>query len=139
MCSIRLSSFRDAALAARPDLQAALQPFSNRRRITSWPSRSGIFGLVNAFLTRTWRGFLLTFLSALFRGFVGYLLILKPLAGASASFFIVAGTFRGVGAAMLTWRRWGWAPFSGFISLALGITAPAQMPVSSLLVHRLRD
>lgn len=99
---------------------------------------SGVFGLINAFLTRTWRGFLLTFLSALFRGLVGYLLIRYPLAGAAtftlvlASFFIVAGTFRAVGATVLKFPRWGWAAFSGFISLALGIMLLAQMPVSSL-------
>jgi len=99
---------------------------------------SGIFGLVNAFLTHTWRGFLLTLLSALFRGFTGYLLIRYPLAGAAtitlvlASFLIVTGLFRAIGAGMLKFPRWGWAVFSGLISLALGIMLLAQMPVSSV-------
>src|SRR5437763_7599948 len=43
---------------------------------------SGIFALVHGFRTHTWSGFLLSLLSALFRGFTGYLLIRYPAAGA---------------------------------------------------------
>lgn len=99
---------------------------------------SGIFALVHAFRTRTWQGFLLSLLSALFRGFTGYLLIRYPLAGAAsltlilASFFIVGGLFRAIGAGMLKFPRWGWSVFSGIVSLALGIMLLAQMPVSSV-------
>jgi len=99
---------------------------------------SGIFGLVNAFRTYTWQGFLLSLLSALFRGVVGYLLIRYPLAGAAsltlilASFFIVTGVFRAIGAGVLQFPRWGWSVFSGIVSLGLGIMLLAQMPVSSV-------
>ena len=99
---------------------------------------SGIFGLVHAFGTHNWQGFLLSLLSALFRGFTGYLLIRYPLAGAVsltlilASFFIVAGLFRAIGAGMLKFPRWGWAVFSGIVSVALGVILLAQMPVSSI-------
>ena len=64
---------------------------------------SGIFALVHAFRTHSWQGFLLSLLSALFRGFTGYLLIRYPLAGAAsltlilASFFISAVSFAPLG------------------------------------------
>jgi uncharacterized membrane protein HdeD (DUF308 family) len=99
---------------------------------------SGIFGLVHAFRTHSWQGFLLSLLGALFRSFTGYLLIRYPLAGAAsltlilASFFIVGGVFRAIGAGMLKFPRWGWSVFSGIVSLGLGITLLAQMPVSSV-------
>jgi uncharacterized membrane protein HdeD (DUF308 family) len=98
---------------------------------------SGIFGLVHAFRTHSWQGFLLSLLSALFRGFAGYLLIRYPLAGAAtltlvlASLFIVGGLFRAIGAGMLKFPSWGWAVFSGIVSLGLGIMLLAQMPISS--------
>jgi uncharacterized membrane protein HdeD (DUF308 family) len=99
---------------------------------------SGVLGLVHAFRTHTWQGFLLSLLGALFRGFTGYLLIRYPLAGAAsltlilASFFIVSGTFRAIGSGILKVPRWGWSVFSGLVSLALGIMLLAQMPVSSV-------
>ena len=99
---------------------------------------SGILGLVHAFRTHSWQGFLLSLLSALFRGFTGYLLIRYPLAGAAsltlilASFFIVSGLFRAIGAGMLKFPRWGWSVLSGIVSLALGIMLLTQMPVSSV-------
>ena len=99
---------------------------------------SGVFALVHAFRTHTWNGFLLSLLSALFRGFTGYLLIRYPLAGAEsltlilASFFIVGGLFRAIGAGMMKLPRWGWSVFSGLVSLVLGVMLLLQMPVSSV-------
>jgi uncharacterized membrane protein HdeD (DUF308 family) len=83
-------------------------------------------------------GFFLYLLSALFRGFTGDLLIRYPLAGAAsltlilASFFVVGGLFRAIGAGMMKFPRWGWSVFSGVVSLVLGIMLLAQMPVSSV-------
>ncbi|HEV7965983.1 MAG TPA: HdeD family acid-resistance protein [Candidatus Acidoferrales bacterium] len=99
---------------------------------------SGIVALVHAFRTMTWSGFFLSLLSALFRGFTGYLLIRYPLAGAAsltlllASFFVVGGVFRAIGAGMMKFPRWGWSVFSGLVSLVLGIMLLTQLPVSSL-------
>ena len=99
---------------------------------------SGMVALVHAFRTRSWSGFLLSLLTAVFRGFTGYLLIRYPLAGAAgltlilASFFIVAGVFRAIGAGMLKFPRWGWSAFSGILSVALGTLLLAQMPASSI-------
>lgn len=98
---------------------------------------SGVFALVHAFRTRNWSGFFLYLLSALFRGFTGYLLIRYPLAGAAsltlllAAFFVVGGIFRAVGAGMMKFPRWGWAVFSGIVSLVLGIMLLAQ-PLASI-------
>ena len=99
---------------------------------------SGVFALIHGFRTHTWSGFLLSLLSALFRGFTGYLLIRYPAMGAAAltlilaSFFIVSGVFRAIGAAKLQFPRWAWSVTSGIVSLVLGIILLVQMPISSL-------
>jgi uncharacterized membrane protein HdeD (DUF308 family) len=99
---------------------------------------SGVFALVHAFGTRTWSGFFLNLLSALFRGFTGYLLIRYPISGAEgltlvlASFFIVGGLFRAIGSGMAKFPRWGWSVFSGAVSTILGVMLLVQMPISSV-------
>jgi len=98
----------------------------------------GAFALVQAFTVGNWSGFFLYLLSALFRGFTGYLLVRYPLAGAEtltlvlASFFIVGGLFRTIGSAMAKFPRWGWAVFSGVVTVVLGIMLLAQMPISGI-------
>ena len=98
----------------------------------------GILTLVQAFRVHTWSGFLLYFLSALLRGFTGFFLISYPTAGALAltliiaSFFLVGGLFRAIGAAMMRFPQWGWSAFSGIVSVILGIMLLAELPVSSL-------
>ena len=98
----------------------------------------GVFALIQAFRTRTWSGFFLCLLSALLRGFTGYLLIRYPITGeisltlVLASFFIVGGTFRAIGAGALQFPQWGWAVLSGIVSVALGVMLLVQLPVSSL-------
>lgn len=99
---------------------------------------SGIIALVQAFTAGSWQGSLLYVLSGLLRGFTGYLLIRYPGAGALsltlvlASFFIVGGLFRSIGAGMLQFPRWGWTAFSGILSVALGVMLLVQLPVSSI-------
>ena len=99
---------------------------------------SGIFALVQAFFTGSWSGFFLYLLSALFRGVTGYLLIRYPLIGAEsltlvlASFLIVGGLFRAIGFAIAKFPRWGWAVFSGVVSVVLGFMLLVQFPVSGI-------
>jgi len=99
---------------------------------------SGVFALVHAFTTGTWSGFFLYLLSALFRGFTGYLLVRYPITGAAsmtlvlASFFVVGGMFRAIGSGMAKFPRWGWSAFSGLISVALGVMLLVQWPVVSV-------
>lgn len=95
---------------------------------------SGVFALVQAFTVGTWSGFFLYLLSALLRGFTGYLLIRYPSTGAEsltlvlAVFFIVGGLFRAIGFAMAKFPRWGWAVAAGVVSIVLGILLLTQMP-----------
>lgn len=100
---------------------------------------SGVVALIHAFRVHAWgSGFSLHLLSALLRGFMGYLLIRYPGSGAVtltlllAFFLIVGGLFRAIAAGTLKFPRWGWAVLSGVISLMLGVMLLAQMPVSSL-------
>jgi len=99
---------------------------------------SGVVALIQAFRTMNWSGFFLYLLTALFRGFTGYLLVRYPLAGAVsltlilASFFIVGGVFRTIGAGVMKLPRWGWSVFSGLVSVVLGVVLLGQMPVSSI-------
>ncbi|HVO23557.1 MAG TPA: DUF308 domain-containing protein [Candidatus Margulisiibacteriota bacterium] len=98
----------------------------------------GVAALFHAFETRTWSGFFLSLLSAVLRGFTGYLLIRYPLAGEwsltllLASLLIVGGMFRAIGAATLRFPRWGWAAVSGAVSVVLGVMLLGQLPISSL-------
>jgi uncharacterized membrane protein HdeD (DUF308 family) len=97
-----------------------------------------VVGLLEAFRARSWRGFLLYLLPAIFRGVTGYLLVRYPLMGVEtltlmlASFFIVGGVFRAVGSAVSKFPRWGWAVFSGMLTTVLGVMLLAQMPISGL-------
>jgi len=97
-----------------------------------------VIALIQAFRVRTWSGFFIYFLSALLRGFTGYLLIRYPIAGEYgltlllASFFVVTGIFRAVGAGMLQFPQWGWAVFSVIVSVALGVMLITQLPQASL-------
>jgi len=99
---------------------------------------SGLFALVHAFRTGTWSGFFFYLLSALFRGFTGYLLIRYPLIRAEsltlvlASFFIVGGLFRAIAAGMAKFPRWGWSVFSGVVSAVLGVILLVQIPISGI-------
>lgn len=97
-----------------------------------------VVSLIQAFRVHNWSGFFLYLLSALLRGFTGYLLIRYPFTGeisltlVLASFFIVGGMFRAIGAGTLQFPQWGWAAFSGVVSVALGVMLLMQLPISSL-------
>ncbi len=99
---------------------------------------SAVFQFVHAFRTGTWSGTLLNLLSALFRGFTGFLLIRYPLMGAEAltvvlaSFLIVTGLFRAIASAMVKLPSWGWVVFSGAITAVLGFLLLAQIPISGV-------
>jgi len=98
---------------------------------------SGVVWLVNSFYAFSWHGFFLYLLNAIIRGVTGYLLIRHPDAGAEgvtmllAALFIVGGLFRGVGASVIQFPRWGWTVFSGLVSFALGIYLLATWPSAS--------
>jgi uncharacterized membrane protein HdeD (DUF308 family) len=97
-----------------------------------------VVSLVQAFRVRNWSGFFLYFLSAVLRGVTGYLLVRYPFTAEVsltlilASFFIVVGIFRTVGAGTLRFPHWGWAAVSGLVAVALGVMLLAQLPTISL-------
>jgi len=97
-----------------------------------------VAALVQSFRTREWSGFFLYFLTALLRGFTGYLLIRYPFSGELgltlllASLFIVAGIFRATGSTTLRFPNWGWSAASGVLSVVLGGILLYQLPVTSI-------
>jgi len=98
---------------------------------------SGVFWLVNAFLTFNWSLFFLCLLNALIRGGVGYLLISHPNAGAEgvtmvlAVLFIVGGLFRTIAASVIKFPWWGWMVVAGLVSVGLGIFIIANWGAAS--------
>jgi len=48
-----------------------------------------------------------------------------------AALFIVGGLFRGIGASVIQFPRWGWTVFSGLVSFALGVYLLATWPSAS--------
>jgi len=98
---------------------------------------SGVLWLVNSVWAFNWQGFFLYLLNAIIRGVTGYLLIRHPDAGAAgvtmllAALFIVGGLFRGVGAGVIQFPRWGWTVFAGLVSVALGVFLLATWSTSS--------
>lgn len=98
----------------------------------------GVLALVQAIRVHNWRGSLLNLLSALLRGFTGYLVLRYPESGALAvtlvlaCFFVVGGLFRAIGAAKIQFPRWGWVTFSGLLSLALGVLLLMHLPLTSI-------
>jgi uncharacterized membrane protein HdeD (DUF308 family) len=95
---------------------------------------SGVVWLINSFYAFSWHGFFLYLLNAIIRGVTGYLLIHHPDTGAKgvtmllAALFIVGGLFRGIGASVIQFPRWGWTAFSGLVSFALGVYLLATWP-----------
>lgn len=97
----------------------------------------GVVWLINSFYAYNWHGFFLYLLNAIIRGATGYLLIRHPDAGAQgvtmllAALFMVGGLFRGVGASVIQFPRWGWTVFSGLVSFGLGVYLLATWPAAS--------
>ena len=48
-----------------------------------------------------------------------------------AALFIVGGLFRGVGASVIQFPRWGWTVFSGLVSVVLGVYLLSSWPAAS--------
>lgn len=99
---------------------------------------SAILQTIHSFRTGTWSGSGLNLIGALFRGFIGLLMICHPLLGAEAltvvlaALFTVAGQFRAIVSVNLKLPRWQWGLFSGGITALLGFILMAQMPGSGL-------
>ena len=98
---------------------------------------SAVVWLINSVYSLNWHVFFLYLLNAIIRGVTGYLLIRHPDAGAQgvtlllATLFMVGGLFRGIGASVIQFPRWGWTVFSGLVSFALGVYLLATFPAAS--------
>ena len=103
----------------------------------------GILQIAYTFSVRQWSGFFLSLLAGVIYTVVGGMLILHPAAGALsltlllAAFYIVAGIFRIIGAVTTRFEHWGWALFSGIVSLTLGLLIWSGWPQTGLWVFGL--
>ena len=77
---------------------------------------------------------------SLFYIILGGLIISNPGLGALstalllASFFMLAGAFRIIGAAAARFQSWGWVVFNGIVTFLLGLAIWADWPLSGLWV-----
>lgn len=88
---------------------------------------SGVLEFVPAF--RTWKGSTFYLLDALFRVFIGLCFIAYPtmastaLRGVLATFLLIVGLVRAVGAGRLKYVHYGWAVSSGTLTTLMGLIA----------------
>ena len=100
----------------------------------------GVVQLINAFLARTWKGFVLHLFAGLLYLVVGALMVEHPVQAAEgltlmlATAFLLGGAVRVVYALIHSFAGRGWVVMNGFISLFLGIAIWRQWPESSLWV-----
>ncbi len=98
---------------------------------------AGIVQIVEAFRSGHVGSFFMHLLIGVLDIVVGLLLLRAPFFLAAsltllfASYFMVSGVFRIVGAATVRTRSWGWMAFSGVVSLLLGLWVFWQLPVAT--------
>lgn len=102
---------------------------------------SGIAGIVHAFSTRKWNGFVLSLLIALLSLGVGIVLLIYPLTGLLSLtllitvFFLAGGIIRIVLALKLRpFDHWGWLLFGGILDLILATLIITQWPEAAALI-----
>ena len=100
----------------------------------------GIFQIIYSFWAHRWSGFFLSLFVGILYTLLGASFLHHPEMGAltitllMAVFFVLAGAFRIIYAAMMRFENWGWVVLSGVITLLLGILIWSQWPVSGLWV-----
>jgi uncharacterized membrane protein HdeD (DUF308 family) len=100
----------------------------------------GVMEVVQAFRHRRWSGFFLFLLGGILSIVAGGILWARPLAGMEiltllvASYFLVLGVFRSVGAVSSRHPGWGWGIFNGAVSVLLGLLIWNGWPASSLWI-----
>jgi uncharacterized membrane protein HdeD (DUF308 family) len=93
-----------------------------------------------AFGSRRWAGFFLHLLAGALYLAVGFLMIMRPRAGAEiltlllAVLFLSSGLARIISALSHRFHNWGWVLLNGVIDLILGLMIWQQWPDSSLWV-----
>jgi uncharacterized membrane protein HdeD (DUF308 family) len=100
----------------------------------------GVMEVFHAFRLKRWGGFLLFLLGGLLSIVAGVLIWTRPLASLgvltllAASYFLVLGAFRALGAVSSRHPGWGWGLFNGAVSVLLGVLIWRGWPASSLWV-----
>jgi uncharacterized membrane protein HdeD (DUF308 family) len=100
----------------------------------------GVVQLVNAFLARTWKGFVLHLFAGLLYLVVGGLMVEHPVQAAEgltlmlAAAFLLGGAVRVIYALIQSFVGRGWVLVNGCTSVLLGISIWRQWPESSLWV-----
>jgi uncharacterized membrane protein HdeD (DUF308 family) len=100
----------------------------------------GVVEVVQAFRHRRWSGFFLFLIGGVLSIVAGGLIWASPLAGLEvltllmASYFLVLGVFRCVGAISSRHPGWGWGLVNGLVSVVLGVMIWSRWPFSSLWV-----
>jgi len=100
----------------------------------------GVIEFIQAFRHQKWSGFFLFLIGGILSIVAGFLLWRSPLAGMAvltifmASYFLVLGSFRAIGAFATRYPGWGWGAFSGLTGFVLGAMIWAEWPASSLWV-----
>ena len=100
----------------------------------------GVMEVIHAFRHQRWQGFFLFLLGGLLSIVAGAIIWMRPLAGLgiltllAASYFLVLGAFRVVGAVSSRHPGWGWGLANGAVSMLLGLLIWNRWPASSLWV-----
>jgi uncharacterized membrane protein HdeD (DUF308 family) len=100
----------------------------------------GVIEIVQAFKHQRWGGFFLFLVGGILSIVTGFMLWRNPLIGMAvvtlfmASYFLVLGSFRLVGAVATRHPGWGWGAFSGLTGIVLGVMIWSEWPQSSLWV-----
>lgn len=101
---------------------------------------SGVLQMLHGFWAHSWNGVFLSILMGLIYVGVGIACSVAPVVSAMtitavmASFCVVAGIYRIVGALFNRFRYCGWVFFNGLITLLLGLLIFSGWPVSGLWV-----
>jgi uncharacterized membrane protein HdeD (DUF308 family) len=100
----------------------------------------GVMEVVQAFRHQRWSGFFLFLFGGLLSIVAGGVIWTQPLLGLgvltllAASYFLVLGAFRVVGAVSSRHPGWGWGLGNGAVSVLLGLLIWNRRPASSLWV-----
>ena len=96
--------------------------------------------VAQAVLVGHWAGFFHHLLAAILFGFVGVLLVARPVISAEAltmimaMFFMIGGFFQLIASFAIALPGWGWQAADGIVSIVLGAVVLAQWPASGLWV-----
>ena len=96
--------------------------------------------VAQAVLVGHWAGFFHHLLAAILFGFVGILLVTRPVISAEAltmimaMFFMIGGLFQLIASFAIALPGWGWQAADGIVSIVLGALVLAQWPASGLWV-----